>query len=116
MADRPRSLDIDDFQVIVEFAGDDEEFRWHHRVALHRLGPERWVMLTPDFNLEVVDLSTQSYRLLARHANFPQGLANQIYAFAPLHPPTSSATRSLPGPTRPCSVTWTWAPTRTPLG
>ena len=86
MADRPRSLDIDDLQVIVEFDGDDEEFKWHHRVALHRLGPGRWVMLTPDFDLEVVDLNTQGYRLLARHANFPRGLANQIYAFDPLHP------------------------------
>ena len=41
-------------------------------------------MLTPDFDLEVVDLNTQGYRLLARHANFPRGLANQIYAFDPI--------------------------------
>ena len=50
------SFDASDLQVLVEFPDDPTGMYWHHRIALHRLAPGRWVMLTPDHDLEVVNL------------------------------------------------------------
>ena len=83
MAD-DKSLDISELQVIVEFPEDPNGMYWHHRVALHRLAPGRWVMLTPDLELEVVNLLEQSHRMVGRCSPFPRAQAPYVYAFDPI--------------------------------
>lgn len=83
-ADQVRTLDVAELQVIVEFPEDEDGFYWHHRLALQRLSAGRWVMLTPDMELEVVDLTSQSYKLLLRGGRFPAPQAPYVYAFVPI--------------------------------
>jgi hypothetical protein len=84
MADVTRSLDVSDIQVIVEFPDDEGGMFWHHRLAMLRVSPGRWVMLTPDYDLEIVDLNTQSHRVVGRNTPFPRAQAAYVYAFDPI--------------------------------
>lgn len=74
MADR--SLNIRDPQVLVRF-DEDDNFEWHHRILLKKIGQGRWVTLTPDHELVVHDLSEERYRVCERGAPFP---ADNVYA------------------------------------
>ena len=50
-------------------------------VLLHKIGGGRWVLLTPDLDLHVEDLSTHRRTVLGRHAPFPAAIVNQCYIF-----------------------------------
>eukprot|EP00974_Lingulodinium_polyedra_P074930 7260372-Lingulodinium_polyedra.AAC.1 len=79
-----RSLDVSQLQVIVEFPEDGNGFYWHHRVCLQRLGPGRFVMLTPDLEFTVCDLNEVAHRLVPRNGPFPPAQAPFVYAFDPM--------------------------------
>ena len=67
----PRSLDISEQQICVEFP-DDANYTWHARVLLHKLTDGgRWVALTPDLEVEVLDVSQLRIVPLARAAPVP---------------------------------------------
>ena len=72
------SLDVPERQVLVYFIGD--QVPYHHRVLIAQVEGSRWIVLTPDFELEAVDLSTYSLRAVARATPFPTGIG-QIYSF-----------------------------------
>ena len=50
------SLDIGYKQVLVHFPGDP--FPWHHRVLLERGEAGKWVCCTPDYDVQLIDLTT----------------------------------------------------------
>ncbi|CAK0870751.1 unnamed protein product [Prorocentrum cordatum] len=50
------TLDTDIIQVLVDYP-DDPKLTWHHRLLLYELGPGRWVCATPDFLVQVLDLT-----------------------------------------------------------
>ena len=83
MNDDGKTLDIADPQVLVRFAA-DPNFEWHHRILLVRLSPGRWVGLSPDHELEPVDLTTTRHVVLGRREDFPGHLAADTYAFDPI--------------------------------
>ena len=62
--DATSSLDVPERQVLVY----DEEFAnpWQHCLLLRRLeaGKVRWIVATPDFDVECVDLSEVTVRAL----------------------------------------------------
>ena len=80
MAD-PRSLDIRDPQIIRHYPADQNAFYWHHRVLLEKCGPGIWIGLTPDGDLERIDLNTVQHIVLERRSPFPAAQAAYVYAF-----------------------------------
>lgn len=76
-----RTLNISDPQVLLHFPLDAGGFFHHHRILLHKIGGGQWVLLTPDLELEVVNLSTHRHRVLARHAPFPADIVDECYIF-----------------------------------
>ncbi|CAJ1457386.1 unnamed protein product [Effrenium voratum] len=81
MANEPRSLDVSDPQIIVHFPQDAGGFYWHHRLLLVKVGGGLWIGLTPDGDLQRVDLRTTEYIALDRRAQFPRAQAPYVYAF-----------------------------------
>lgn len=72
-AARMRALDIVEPQVLLHYGGKDEEFTWHLRFLLRRIGEgPLWVMVSPAVVMDVKDLSThrQFQALGARGAAF----------------------------------------------
>ena len=65
------TLDTDLIQVCIDFP-DDPNIRWHHRILLFELGPGRWVVSSPDFGIEVVDLANHRVVPLNRATRWPE--------------------------------------------
>ena len=79
-----RTLDIPEPQALLHCDGEDEEFCWHHRILLRRIGDgEHWVKVSPDGELNVKDLFACRHRVLARNSRFP-GTEENIYSFDPV--------------------------------
>ena len=78
------ALDIKEPQFIREFPDDAEGWFWHHRVALKKTGPGRWVCLTPDFEYEAVDLNNTRHKFVPRGGDFPAAQRPYVYAFDPM--------------------------------
>ena len=75
------SLDVDEPQVLVRFP--DDPVTWHHRVLLRRLRDATWIVLTPDFSVEVADLSAHNLFPLIRATPLPAPMVADAYLFAP---------------------------------
>ena len=67
----PRTLDLKDPQVLLHFPNDAGGFFWHHRVLLEKIGPGVWIGVTPDGDIERIDLNIRRYVPLDRRADFP---------------------------------------------
>ncbi|CAK0894708.1 unnamed protein product [Prorocentrum cordatum] len=78
MAAAPRTLDVAESQVCINF-DDDDNFRWHHRLLL-------WVAATPDGEILVLQLSAHLVVAMGRDAPFPQRVRGNVYAFGQLEP------------------------------
>ena len=83
MNHHPRTLDVSELQVVVGFPN-DENITWHHRVLLHRVSDATWITLTPDLELERLNLAARRHRVLERAAKFPQDVVDDLYHFDPL--------------------------------
>ena len=81
-----RTLDTDLTQVLIDFFEDD--FNWHHRVLLIQIAGTRWVVATPDLDVEVTDLSTHRVLPLQRASAFPARVAGNVYVFDPFEDDT----------------------------
>ena len=64
-----------------EYEEDEDGFYWHHRVLLKRISGPKWVALTPDQDLETVDLAELHHIVLERNADFPRAQRPYIYCF-----------------------------------
>ena len=75
------SLDIPERQVLVPYYNND--LVWRHRVLLVKLGDARWVVGTPDFEVQAADLSTfRKIHALPRNGDFPaSAIAAGLYCF-----------------------------------
>ena len=77
----PRTLDIKEPQVLRHYPGDPNNFLWHHQILLHKIAPGHFVALTPDGDLERVDLHQVDHLTLERRADFPAPQAPFVCAF-----------------------------------
>ena len=77
----PRTLDIREPQILRHFPADANAFYWHHRVLLHKVAPGVWIGLTPDEDLERLDLHVVDHLPLERRSDFPAPQAPYTYAF-----------------------------------
>lgn len=80
MAD-PKTLDIKEPQILQHFPADAGGFFWHHRVLLEKCAAGVWIGLSPDGDLERIDLNTTAHVALDRKAAFPGPQAAYVYAF-----------------------------------
>ena len=80
--DPVRSLDTVLAQVVVDYF-DDPNFQWHHRVLLVQLEGPRWIVVTPDGSVQVLDLSEHRVIPVRRHAAFPDSVRGNVYIFDP---------------------------------
>ena len=79
-----RALDVKEPQILRHYPADPGGFFWHHRVLLEKTAPGVWVAVTPDGDLERVDLNTVAHITLDRRADFPAPQSPYIYAFVPI--------------------------------
>lgn len=78
------SLDVPEPQILLNFPGDPNGYFHHHRLLLKRLSPGRWITLTPDYDMETIDLNVRQHLVLGRRTPFPGHLLQEIYAFDPI--------------------------------
>ena len=77
----PRSLDLKEPQILRHYPLDAGGFFWHHRILLEKTSPGNWIGLTPDGELERIDLNVVQHIALDRRARFPAAQAPFVYAF-----------------------------------
>ena len=77
-----RSLDTVLSQVVIDYF-DDATFQWHHRVLLVQLEGPRWIVVTPDGNVHVLDLSAHRVIPVRRNSAFPDSVRGNVYIFDP---------------------------------
>lgn len=75
------TLDIKEPQILRRYPNDANAFYWHHRVLLCKVSPGIWIGLTPDADLERIDLHAVEHIPLERRAPFPNAQAPYTYAF-----------------------------------
>lgn len=84
-APRPRTLDVAEQQILIDFYDDEDGYFWRQRLLLLKLdGPGKWIAASPDHEVESVDISTHRVIPLRRHAQFPDRIRGQVYAFDPI--------------------------------
>ena len=76
------ALDIAQRQVLIDYFGDENGFRWHARILLAQGPDASWVVATPDHNVEFLDLSQHRVRVLRRGGQVQN--PNECYLFDPL--------------------------------
>ncbi len=81
MADAIKSFDVSDIRVIVKFPEDVGCMFWFQRLAVIRVLPDRWVMLTPDYDLEIIDQNTQTRHVIGQNTPFSRAQVAYVYAF-----------------------------------
>ena len=77
-----RTLDTDLTQVAIDFFAD--QFPWHHRVLLLQISGAKWIVGTPDLEVQVCDLAGHRVVTLQRNGRWPAQVSGQIYAFDPI--------------------------------
>ena len=78
----PRTLDIIERQVLVDFWDDENDFFWHHRILLlASSAPGKWLVGTPGLEVQYTDLSEHRVVPLTRADEFPADYRGYIYAF-----------------------------------
>ena len=77
------TLDVSSLQVLARYEDDTDGLEWHHRLLLVRIADGKWVALTPDFELLVIDLDEREHAVLRRRSPFPEWAGGILYAFDP---------------------------------
>ena len=84
MAADPRSLDIPESQICVDFFDDPGGFNWHHRILMVKgLAPGEWIVATPDLEIQFENVALHRVVAVPRHAPFPPRVRGELYAFDP---------------------------------
>jgi len=78
---RGQTLDVVEPQVLIDFWDDAAGYYWHHRLLLRKGSDSRWIVATPDLEVQHEDLGTHRVIPLARDAKFPADKASATYAF-----------------------------------
>ena len=81
---KARSLDIPDFQILLEEEAEADELEWTHIVLLHKLGNGKWIGLDADHELTPVDLLARRYKVQNRASDFPDTIYDEIYRHEPI--------------------------------
>lgn len=66
----PRTLDVKELQILRHYPGDINGFSWHHSLLMHEIPAGIWIALTPDDDLERIDLNNTVHVTLDRRSDF----------------------------------------------
>ena len=83
-AERSKTLDVREPQILLHVPDDADGYPWHHRLLVLQIKAGRWVLLDPELELQTVDLDSVDYVLLDRHGDFPPEKYQDVFAFEPL--------------------------------
>ena len=83
-AERSKTLDVREPQILLHVPDDADGYPWHHRLLVLQIKAGRWVSLDPELELQTVDLDSVDYVLLDRHGDFPPEKYQDVFAFEPL--------------------------------
>ena len=72
------SLDIEEKQVLVYYENDAID--WHHRILVRRLDGTKWIWITPDYDVQVVDVAEVDMKPLGRSERYPDE-CRPVYTF-----------------------------------
>ena len=86
------SLDIPEQQVCLDFPL-DENFTWHGRVLMIMGEPGYWVVMTPDLELEYVQITAHRVVPVGRGAALPNRGLGDVYYFDQVDAPTMERMR-----------------------
>ena len=82
MAAQPlRTLDLREPRILRHYPNDANAFYWHHRLLLTKVSPGVFIALTPDGDIERLDLHQLDHIPLERRSDFPAAQAPYVYAF-----------------------------------
>ena len=82
MAVEPKTLNIPEKQVLVDFWEDKGDFFWHHRILLVATNaPGTWMRASPVYEVALVDFSEHRIVPLAKDEVFPVDYRGYIYSF-----------------------------------
>ena len=82
MAAEPKTLNIPEKQVLIDFWEDGGDFYWHHRILLVATNcPVKLICATPDYKVALVDLSVHRVVPLTKDEVFPTDYRGYIYSF-----------------------------------
>eukprot|EP00959_Pyramimonas_sp_CCMP1952_P334733 7009701-Pyramimonas_sp.AAC.1 len=83
-----KSLDIPERQVLISFWDDPNGLRYHGRVLLFATPtPGKWIVGTPDFDVQFADLSEHRVIPLGRDEDLPRRYLAETYFFdVPIEP------------------------------
>ena len=79
------ALDTELEQCLVDFFDDASGLHWHHRLLLVEGETGQWIAATPDFDVELLDLSSHRVVPLTRRMVVPAAKAAESYMFDPLN-------------------------------
>ena len=86
------SLDIPEQQVCLDFPL-DENYTWHGRVLMIMGEPGYWVVMTPDLELEYVQITAHRVVPVGRGAALPNRVLGDVYYFDQVDAPTMDRMR-----------------------
>ena len=75
----PRTLDIPELQMLVEFPGDPAGLDFHHRILWYRVNNSEWIISTPDADVYEEDYNGVTVVPLPRNGLYPVDYAGQMY-------------------------------------
>lgn len=85
MVQLDETLDVADPQILLYLEDDARGVRWHHRVLQSRTSAGVWLGLSPDLEIERVDLNESTHEVLDRRSGFPDYIdPEEIYPFDPV--------------------------------
>jgi hypothetical protein len=86
------TLDVVERQCLIDYFEDEDDLYWHHRLLLEPTPvPGVWVVATPDFDVERLDLNAHRVIALSRNSAFPAAHVPYLY---PFDTPLAAATLS----------------------
>ena len=78
------ALDCESQQCLVDFFNDPAGLKWHHRLLLVEGDGGQWIAATPDYDVELLDLTNHRVVPLGRSAVVERTRAAESYMFDPL--------------------------------
>ena len=100
-----RVPDVFQLQVLVRY-DDDPNFTWHHRVLLRKLTGSTYVVLTPTFSVQTLDLAGVRFVPLGRNAAIPPAQVGDVFLFDPHRARRPRGAASASGSH--CGTHWRW--------
>lgn len=76
-----RTLAVKEPQILHHYPADTAGFYWHHKILLYKISPGVFIGVTPDGDLERINLYKVDYLPLEHRSNFPVPQGPYVHTF-----------------------------------